>query len=58
LNSHEFWSQIEDQVIALDGVRRPHSDAKLCCLTCDRELGDSTFLIRREHVVQASNGIG
>jgi hypothetical protein len=53
-----LWSQIEDQVIALDGVRRPYTDAKLCSVACDRELGDSTFLIRRKHVVEASNGLG
>src|SRR5206468_9986409 len=58
LNSHESWSQIEDQVIALDGVRRPHTDAELCGLTCDRELRDSTFLICRKHVVEASNDLG
>jgi len=52
-----LWPQIEDQV-ALDGIRAPQTDAKLGSLTCDCQLNDSTFLIRRKHVVEASNAIG
>src|SRR5712691_1378380 len=57
-NPHELGPQIEDQVIALDRVRRPHTDAELCSLTCDRKLGDSTLLICSKHVVETSNGLG
>jgi hypothetical protein len=52
-----LWPQIEDQVIALDGIRGPHTDAKLGSLRGDCQLSDSTFLIRRKHVVEASNAI-
>jgi hypothetical protein len=45
LHTDELRTKIEDQVVALDGVRRPNANPQLCGLPRDLQLGDDTLLI-------------
>src|SRR6266511_4986446 len=58
LDSEKLRPEIEDEVVAFDRVRAPDTDTELRCASRDLEFGDGSLLIRREHVVEHSNGLG